>query len=81
MAKKAATKAVAADVYPLMLLVFHDREAGCKHIEWPTSDADAAEYIIEWATDEDITHYEKFQLTLVETGTRGPAFTVKKAGV
>jgi hypothetical protein len=81
MAKKAATKTAAADVYPPTLLVFHDKDTGGKHVEWPDSRADEEGHIEDWSCDSDITHYEKFHLTLVETGTRGPVFTVKKAGV
>lgn len=80
MAKKVAAKAVAADVYPKTLLVFYDKN-GDKMFERPLTLEDEQYHITDWGNDEDITHYEKFHLTLVETGTRGPVFTVKKAGV
>jgi len=80
MAKKAATKTVAADVYPPTLLVFYEAD-GDRWFERAGSLEEEQGHISDWSHDKDITHYEKFHLTLVETGTRGPVFTVKKAGV
>ena len=80
MAKKVATKAVAAEVYPPTLLVFYEDD-GTMWFERAYNMEEEQGHISDWETDNDITHYEKFHLTLVETGTRGPVFTVKKAGV